>query len=107
MNSLWQNSEGLIYFLYSIFSSEDPASISIIIVSDSDSYFLGMIMLISLIGTLVQTFRVQTNQNGTRVILPRKGIVRGQYIFFMTKYCNFYRQFLVQLLLLELSLLFS
>ena len=43
MPSLRQNLEGFIYFLFSIFSYGDSAS-----------YFLEMIMLIILVGTLTQ-----------------------------------------------------
>ena len=69
MSSLWQNLNFSVCFLFSI-------SIS----GDSSSYFIQMIMLISLEYILVQT-RIVFG----RVILPNKGPMRGKYVFFIAK----------------------
>ena len=69
MSSLWQNLKVFVGFLFSI-------SIS----GDSASYFIQIIMLISLEYTLAQTRMVFG-----KVSLPSKGPMRGKYVFLMSK----------------------
>ena len=70
---------------------------SIYIFGDAASYFLGMMMLIWLLGTLAQI------QSGVRQVThPSKGPMLGQYVFIMAKYCAFYGRFLFKLLFLEI-----
>ena len=63
--SIWQSPKVLVFVF------------SIIISGDCASYFLEMNMLISLKGTLSQTGME------VGISLPRKGFMRGQYVFLM------------------------
>ena len=92
MTSLLQNLKVFIGFLFSI-------SIS----GDSTSYFIQMIMLISLEYTLAQTRMVFG-----RVTLPSKGPMRGKYVFLIAKsqsgFCKFS---FFELVFLEVQPLFA
>ena len=74
MSSLWQNLKVFIGFLFLI-------SIS----GDSASYFIQMIMLISLEYTLAHTRMVFG-----RVTLPGQGPTRGKYVFLIAKFQSFF-----------------
>ena len=69
MSSLWQSLELFLCFIFSVTIS-----------GDSVYYFLEMIMLISLKGTLNQT-----RMGVGRVTLPSKGPVRGHFVFLVAK----------------------
>ena len=59
--------------------------VSIIISGDAASYFLEMVMLISLKGS-----PTQTRMGIRRLAFPCKGPMRGQYVLFMEKSRSFY-----------------
>ena len=86
MSSLWQN---IVIW------------ISIIISTDSASYFLKKSMLISLVGTLTQG-----RMGVCRVTFLSKGHMRGQYVFLTAKYVLFIDVFYFSYYFRRLSLLF-
>ena len=86
MSSLWQNI---------------VIGISIIISTDSASYFLKKRMLISLLGTLTQA-----RMGVCRVTFLSKGSMRGQYVFLTAKYVLFIDVFYFIYYFRRLGLLF-
>ena len=75
--------------------------ISIIISTDSASYFLKMRMLISLVGTLTQA-----RMGLGRFTFLSKGSIRGQIIFLTAKYVLFIDVFYFSYYFRRFSLLF-
>ena len=90
MSSLWQTYE----FVWTF-------HISIIISTDSASYFLKMSMLISLVGIFTQSIRMGVD----RVTFLRKGPMRGQYVFLTAKNVLFMGVFYFSYYFHRLSLL--